>query len=194
MRLPTGAYLNGRPTMIAGEIEDLYPLSPVQQGMLFHSLYMPTAGVYFQQVSCILDGDLDVAAFRQAWTYVQARHAMLRSAVVWEDLDEPLQIVLRQATLPLSRHDWRNIPTDAQPQHMAAFMAADRARGLDLTAAPLMRLALIQLTDARYQLVWSRQHLLLDGWSVALVLQEVFASYAALVRGQRLELPTSRPY
>jgi amino acid adenylation domain-containing protein len=180
--------------MIVGEIEDIYPLSPVQQGMLFHSLYMPTAGVYFQQVSCILDGDLDVAAFRQAWVHVQARHAMLRSAVVWEDLDEPVQVVLRQAALPLSQHDWRNIPAADQSQHLAAFMVADRARGLDLSAAPLMRLALIRLADARYQFVWSRQHLLLDGWSVALVLQEVFASYAALVGGQPTTLPTPRPY
>src|SRR4051794_28752153 len=116
--------------MIAGEIEDHYPLSPVQQGMLFHSLYMPTAGVYFQQVSCILDGDLDVAAFQQAWALMQARHAVLRSAVVWQDLDEPLQVVLRQAGLPLIRHDWRELPAAAQSQQLAAFMAADRARGL----------------------------------------------------------------
>src|SRR5262245_44628551 len=84
-----------RPTMIAGEIEDLYPLSPVQQGMLFHTLYAPAAGVYLQQVSGVLHGELDLAAFRQAWAQAQARHTVLRSAVLWEDLAAPLLVVLR---------------------------------------------------------------------------------------------------
>jgi acyl-CoA synthetase (AMP-forming)/AMP-acid ligase II/nucleoside-diphosphate-sugar epimerase len=176
------------------EIEDIYPLSPMQRGMLFHTLYAPQSGVYFQQVGCTLHGDLDRAAFRRAWAYVMARHAVLRSAVVWEGLDEPMQVVLRQVPLPLEELDWRELPLDEQHVQRERFMQADQARGFDPLTAPLMRLALIQLADDAYQLIWSRHHLLLDGWSVSLILREVFRCYAMFRQGLPPGLEPPRPY
>jgi hypothetical protein len=74
-------------------IETFYPLSPMQQGMLFHSLTAPQSGVYFEQFSCTFKGDLNIAAFNYAWQQVVKRHAVLRTSFAWEGLKEPVQIV-----------------------------------------------------------------------------------------------------
>ncbi len=81
-------------------VEALYPLSPMQQGMLFHSLHSPDAGEYFRQLSLSLTGELDAAAFQSAWRAALQRHSVLRSAFVWEGVREPVQAVLREMELP----------------------------------------------------------------------------------------------
>ena len=176
------------------QVEDLYPLTPTQRGMLFHTLYAPQSGVYFQQEGFRLRGAFDLAAFRRAWERVLERHPVLRTAIVWEGIDEPVQVVFRQVRLPLEQHDWRATPPAEQRARLERFMEADRERGFDPLVAPLMRLALIRLADDAHEFIWSRHHLLLDGWSVSLVLKEVFVCYAAFRQGREPPLEQPRPY
>ncbi|HEY0607317.1 MAG TPA: amino acid adenylation domain-containing protein, partial [Herpetosiphonaceae bacterium] len=180
--------------MITDHIADLYSLSPMQRGMLFHTLYAPSSGVYFQQISCAIRGAFQVPAFAQAWEHVLQRHPILRSAMLWEDLDEPLQAVLEEIDLPLEELDWRGLAPAEQQAQLDRFLADDIARGFDLSAAPLLRLTLIRLDEQRYQFVWDYHHMLIDAWSMALILDEVFTSYAAFTHGEQPELPRSRPY
>ncbi len=175
-------------------IDDIYKLSPVQQGLLFHCLYAPESDVYFEQFSWTIDADLDLAAFTRAWELMQARHSILRTAFLWEELDEPLQVVQRQVALPTERHDWRDMATEERGARIEAFLAADRRRGFDLTAAPLMRLTLIRLADDIYQCIWSYHHLLLDGWSAGVLLQDVLGAYEAVRQGRAPNLQPRRPY
>ena len=175
-------------------IIDIYPLTPMQQGLLFHTLAAPESGVYVQQVSCLLLGELNHAAFLHAWQSVIARHPVLRSAVVWEQLAEPLQIVSEQVALPFHAHDWQALPAAEQQAQLDALLRADRARGFDLSSAPLMRLTLIQRDATTTYLLWSHHHLLLDGWSVPLVLDEVVRHYLAECAGQVVTLSQLRPY
>src|SRR5262245_45155545 len=121
--------------MSAEQIEDIYPLSPMQAGMLFHSLYAPQSGVYVGQFFWKIQGALDISAFTQAWQRVVDRYAVLRSSCVWEDLDEPLQVVRRSATLPLLHLDWRELPEAERQTRFAEFLADDRRRGFDLADA-----------------------------------------------------------
>jgi len=93
----------------AREVEDIYPLSGLQQGLLFHSLYAPQSAVYVVSVTRRLGGRLDVAAFRRAWQHVVERHAVLRTAFVGHELDRPVQVVRRRVTLPFELHDWRGV-------------------------------------------------------------------------------------
>jgi amino acid adenylation domain-containing protein/FkbM family methyltransferase len=174
-------------------IEDVYPLSPMQQGLLFHHLYAQEEGVYVVQITCELSR-LNVSAFEQAWQKIVARHSSLRTAFVWKDPAKPLQIVGRQLVLPLHREDWRGLSHAAQEQQFDERLATDRQRSFSLNKAPLMRLALFQIEDNAYKFLWSHHHLLLDGWSVALLFEEVFAYYEALCRAQHLELGYVRPY
>jgi hypothetical protein len=175
-------------------IEAAYPLSPMQHGMLFHTLYEPESGMYFQQLSCTLDGNLNVLAFQQAWQQVVERHPVLRTAFVWNKIEKPLQVVGRRVGLPWQQHDWRGMSAVEQQEKLEVFLQADREHGFQLSKAPLMRVTLIQMDESVYQFIYSFHHLLLDGWSMSLVLKEVFVFYEAFCQGQDLHLKRSRPY
>jgi amino acid adenylation domain-containing protein/non-ribosomal peptide synthase protein (TIGR01720 family) len=178
----------------AGGVEDLYPLSPMQQGMLFHSVYAPDSGMYTGQLSFALRGELDVEAYERAWQRAVERHAVLRTSFVWENLDEPLQAVNRGVRARLEEHDWRGLAAAEQERRLDALLEEERRRGFDLTVAPLMRLKLLRLGAESYRLVWTHHHLLLDGWSLSLLLREIFADYEALRRGVDARATPARPY
>jgi amino acid adenylation domain-containing protein len=172
----------------------IYPLSPMQQGMLFHTLYAPDSGVYFEQFSCTLGGKLNVAIFEQAWQQVVERHPVLRSLFVWENRKKPLQVVRQRVNLPWVNHDWRGLSPSEQQTQLEAFLTGDRTQGFQLDQAPLMRCALIRLGEETYEFIASFHHLLVDGWSLPILFQEVFAFYEAWNRGARLFLAMPRPY
>jgi amino acid adenylation domain-containing protein len=174
-----------------GIIEDVYPLSHMQSGMLFHHRYAPESEAYFEQVSCTIRGELDVALFERAWRKVIACHAVLRSVFDWEEFELPVQVVLRTVSLPLQRHDLRHLPPEAQRAAIEDLEASDRRQKFDLSKPPLMRLMLIRLGEHCHRLIWSHHHILLDGWSVALVANEVFTTYEQLKQG--LEIPPEGP-
>ncbi|HKR12409.1 MAG TPA: amino acid adenylation domain-containing protein [Pyrinomonadaceae bacterium] len=176
------------------EIEARYPLSPLQQGMLFHSVYAPDSSIYIGQLSFTLEGKLDVEAFAEAWRRAIARHAVLRTSFSWEDLEEPIQAVHQRVDLPFEQLDWsQHSPVD-QEQRLSALIEAERQRGFDLSAAPLMRLKLAQLDEESHVFVWTHHHLLLDGWSIAILLREIFADYENLKRGLDEQPQHSREY
>jgi amino acid adenylation domain-containing protein/non-ribosomal peptide synthase protein (TIGR01720 family) len=178
----------------AGGLEDLYPLSPMQQGMLFHSVYAPGSGMYTGQLSFALRGELDAEAFARAWQRAAERHPILRSSFVWENLDEPLQVVNKGVRARLEEHDWRDCVEAEQGRRLDALLEDERRRGFDPAVAPLMRLQLVRLGPGSHRLVWTHHHLLLDGWSLSLLLREVFDDYESLRRGVDARRPHPRPY
>ncbi|HWN43350.1 MAG TPA: amino acid adenylation domain-containing protein [Thermoanaerobaculia bacterium] len=175
-------------------IEDMYPLSPLQEGMLFHSLYAPETSHYFEQMTCTLFGDLDREAFQRAWQRVVERHAVLRTSFVWQSRDEPFQVVHRQVDLPWHEEDWRDLPGSEQEAKILDFMRDDRQRDFQLNRPPLVRIRLIRLADSSYRFIWSYHHLLLDGWCISLLVNELFSFYEAFRRGEDLRQPKPRPY
>ncbi|MEW6736658.1 MAG: condensation domain-containing protein, partial [Acidobacteriota bacterium] len=175
-------------------IEDIYELSPIQQGILFHSLYVSEPDMYFIQLLLTLRGAINVTAFRQAWQQVLGRHSVLRTSFHWEGVDKPLQVVQRQLELTIEQQDWRTFPELERQQLIENYIKTDRKRGFDITQAPLMRLALFHITEGEYQFVWSHHHLILDGWSMSLLLKEVFTFYESIVSGQPLIAESAHRY
>jgi amino acid adenylation domain-containing protein/non-ribosomal peptide synthase protein (TIGR01720 family) len=175
-------------------VEDIYPLSPVQQGMLFHALRDKESGVYVQQMTFRVEAGLQPAAFLAAWQQILARHAILRTAFHWEEVDEPLQIVQTHAQLSLAEYDLRGVAACDQRERLSAFLHRDRVRGFDLAAPPLMRLSLFRLDEHAYHVVWTFHHLLLDGWSLPVLFTELFALYEAARLGKTVRLPCPRPF
>jgi amino acid adenylation domain-containing protein/non-ribosomal peptide synthase protein (TIGR01720 family) len=171
--------------LLGGErgIESVAPLTPVQEGMLFHTLTAPRPGVYVQQVLCSLGGPLDEAAFRRAWQGLAERHGILRTSFAWQGLTRPLQIVHARAELAWELHDWRGTTEDEQEERLRALLAEDRLRGFDLTRAPLLRFTLVRRGESSWRLLWSHHHILLDGWSVQVLLGELMQSYDDLRHG-----------
>ena len=175
-------------------LEDIYQLSPMQQGMLFHTIYTPESGAYFEQTLFTIAGELDVEMFERAWQQVVDRHSILRSSFLWEELERPQQVVHRRVRAPFEKLDWSDLPASVQEQRLANYIASDRANGFDLATPPLMRLALFRFSDQLHRFVFSRHHLLIDRWSRSLLLKEVAAFYEALRKGAEPTLPPLRPY
>lgn len=175
-------------------IEAMYYLSPLQQGLLFHRLADAASDPYFYQYAYRLRGDLRLDAFEQAWQSAVDRHAVLRTAFIWEGVEKPLQVVRRQVRLPIERHDWRGVPEEEQRARFQSLLERDRAAGVDLLQPPLMRLHLIRKEEREWLLVNSHHHILLDGWSMAILLRDVLTAYETLVTGKTAALATTRPY
>ncbi|WP_244190386.1 non-ribosomal peptide synthetase [Streptomyces caeruleatus] len=171
-------------------VEDVLPLSPLQQGLLFHALFDESAqDVYTMQSLVEIEGPLRPALLRTAAEELFARHANLRSAFLHEDLDEPVQVVLKQVPV-----HW--LDADATDEDEAArLIAADATARFDLTDPPLLRLTLLRRATDRWLLILTNHHLLLDGWSIPLLARELLQLYAAqLAPGTTPPLPAVRPY
>ena len=175
-------------------IEDLYPLSPLQKGLLFHVLHADGADMYLNQLSWVLEGPLDVTAVARAWQETVARHASLRTGFLWEGLEEPLQVVMRDAQLPIRSEDWREVPPSEFEARFAAWIDADRRQGFELERAPLLRLALLRIGERAWRFVLSYSHLVLDGWSMPLLVREVFSRYGAVQLGSARGWPEAPAY
>jgi len=167
----------------------------MQEGMLFHSL-MGSAEErpYHIQMSWGLEGELDVEAYRRAWEGAIAANAVLRSGVQWEGLEKPLQVVWREVELPFEVEDLSGLGPDLQEGRLEEYLAEDLRRGFELDRPPLLRLVVFGLGEGKWELVWSFQHLILDGWSVSLLLEEVSRRYEAARLGTETQDEERRPY
>ena len=146
-------------------IEDILPLSPLQEGLLFHALYDAQGpDVYTVQLELELEGALDAGVFEASIQGVIGRHASLRAGFVQEHLRRPVQVVLARAAAPWRLIDLSHLDELAQQDRLAAILEADRPERFDLQAPPLMRFALIRLAAERHRLLISNHHLLMDGW------------------------------
>jgi len=175
-------------------IEDIYELSPMQQGMLFHTLYTEGSDSYFEQFCYNLSGELDEGSFRKAWEEVVARHGVLRTSFQWKGISKPVQLVNRSIELPWKTLDWSNLSKDEQLIEFNKFLKSDRAEGFVMEQAPLMRCALIKMSKDSYEFVWSFHHILMDGWSYPVLQKEVFTIYEALKENKTYELARPLSY
>jgi len=178
----------------AAPFEDLYPATPIQEGILFHTLSAPDSGVYVEQVHLALGPELDAGAFRRAWEGLIRRHAVLRTAFSWLEQDRMLQVVEGEVELPWEDLDWRQLSAEEEKRRLEAFLEADRRRGFELEKAPLMRFALLGLGARGHRFVWTQHHAVSDGWSLGVELREIFELYRAAREGRPPELPPARPY
>ncbi len=169
------------------ELEDLYALSPMQQGILFHSLMQDRGGnSYINQMRLAVQG-LDPQRFQEAWQATLQAHPILRSGFIWQgDLEHPVQVVYRHCTLPLRCEDWRG--RGAVLQALDVLADQEQAGPFDLLHAPLLRLVLVQTSDEDWEIIYTHHHVLMDGWSNSRVLGEVLQRYS----GQALLPPTTR--
>src|SRR5258706_15790439 len=158
-------------------LETGYPLSPIQEGILFYCLYAPNSDPYISQLDLLLEGELDVGLFEAAWQAIVDRHEVLRTSFHWDEFQRPIQIPHSKATVSFQENDWREIPAAEQERAFQDLLTQDRFRGLDLASAPLMRFVLCHLGEREFRFLWTYHHLLIDGWSISLLLKEVFSTY-----------------
>ncbi|MCG8615434.1 MAG: amino acid adenylation domain-containing protein, partial [Desulfobacterales bacterium] len=169
-------------------IETLYPLSPMQQGMLFHTLHEEDPNVYTTQLHCRIRGPLDPGVFRRSWETLLARHPALRTVFI-HDEGQPLQVVLKETNLPWHDLDWTGIPEAEHARKLEELLTHERQQAFDPGQAPLMRIRLIREARDQYQFVLHQHHLLADGWSIAQLFTELLDLYHT-----DAALPAVRPY
>lgn len=164
-------------------VEDIYPLTGMQQLMLVHALRGAGAALLEEQLACTIEGEFDTALLREAWRSAIARHPALRTAIAWQGLERPLQVVRQTVELPWTEYDWRDLSPDVQRQRLDAWRADESGLRFDLTRAPLMKLTLFRLADLRWRFVCRAHHLLFDGWSLAVLLRDVLETHQSLRAG-----------
>jgi len=172
-----------------GHLEDLYPLAPMQRYMAHRHRRQHVPGLYvIHMVTPLRNLRLNVEAFERAFRTVVARHAALRTSFVLDGLDTPMQAVWSNVSVPVEQHDWRGIDAEEQQRRIGEYVREARQRGLDLSAAPQMKLTLIRTEDDTYEFVWIFNYMIQEGWSYPLILKDFFACYDAYARGAEPEL------
>jgi amino acid adenylation domain-containing protein len=177
-----------------GGIEDIYPLTPGQEGMLFHALSDPEAGHYVEQFVCRLKGDLNLDTLEKAWHRLIARHSALRTSIHWSDFDQSFQLVHGEAGNPIDYHDWRGLTSSEHDKRLTDHLNSDRRLGFELSRPPLSRLTVFRLDADSHRLVWSIHHVVVDGWCLSILLHEMFEIYESLEKGREPALHPNRPY
>lgn len=175
-------------------VEDIYPLTPAQAGMLFHSLAGPADDIYTGHFTAVIDGIADPAALAEAWQRVADRTSALRTAIVWRGISEPVQVVYRHVEVPVAHHDLRDLsPAEQQAEARRHWEQCTRQQ-VELRRAPLLRLTILRLSDVSVRLLWSAHHLILDGWSFASVLSDVFDQYSVVTGDDTIVAAARRPF
>jgi amino acid adenylation domain-containing protein/non-ribosomal peptide synthase protein (TIGR01720 family)/FkbM family methyltransferase len=165
------------------QADRLYPLSALQEGMLFHALYDDRVMAYTNRFTCeLINPDLD--AFTQSWDHLLKSHSILRTAFYHDAFSKPVQCVYKEAAMPVTILDFRHMTAEEQGRQIERFEEEDQEKGFDLREAPLMRITLFRLADDRYFMLWLFHHIILDGWSMPVLMQEVLQNYDALVAGK----------
>ncbi|MES2740502.1 MAG: amino acid adenylation domain-containing protein [Pseudomonadota bacterium] len=178
----------------AHNIEDIYPLSPLQQGMLFHTLLDGDSGVYLMQDRYRIGGAIDGQAFLRAWQLVVQAHPALRTSFVWKTQKQPMQIVHQSVDVPVEQFDLRGHTAAEQEAFILDVLAQEQTRGFDLSKPPLIRFRLVRLADASYEFIRSFHHILMDAWCISLVTVECMNVYADLIAGRAPRLARPRRY
>lgn len=175
------------------DVEDIYQLSPLQQGMLFHELAEPGSGLYMLHRGYELTGPLSSEIFLEAWQRAVSRHPPLRTSFNWKDVEVPVQIVYGGANRPPTVGDWSDVAEGELAERIEA-LAQEMLLPFDFEKAPLVRVALMRLSADRHYFALTFHHILMEGWSVEIILSEVFAECGALMEGRVSTIPTRRPF
>jgi amino acid adenylation domain-containing protein/thioester reductase-like protein/non-ribosomal peptide synthase protein (TIGR01720 family) len=175
-------------------LERVYPLSPMQEGLLLHSLSEPLRGLYCEQLVLDLRGDCDLERMTRAWQLAVDSFDVLRTAFIWQGLLRPLQYVVKTCPVELDVTDWTGLESQEEQERFSRFLEEDRSRGFRFDHAPMHRFALFRLADDRTRLTFTFHHAMLDGWSLSMLIGTVVGAYGALETQATLPLIQSRPY
>ena len=175
-------------------LENVCRLTPMQQGILFHSVSHQHTDLYCQQTLYAIHGHLDAAAFRKACQAAVDHEPVLRTSFMWEAAEGPLQVVHRRVRLPFEEQDLRALAATEQEDAVRRLADAERELGFDLSRPPLLRAKLLRLADDVWRLIWVVHHLVLDGWSVPLLVKQILAYYQGYCEGREVRLPPAHPF
>ncbi|MGY4761311.1 non-ribosomal peptide synthase/polyketide synthase [Paenibacillus caseinilyticus] len=176
------------------KIADVYPLSPMQEGMLFHALLDPESAAYFEQTTYTSHGPLDMELVNESFNKLLERYEILRSVIAHKYVERPRQIVLAGRRADVIYEDLTHLDEQQQKAYLEQFERTDRAKRFDLSRDLLIRLSVLKLGDREYRVIWSSHHILTDAWSTGILMKEFFDLYAKLRNHEATDAPKPVPY
>ncbi|WP_028595413.1 condensation domain-containing protein, partial [Paenibacillus assamensis] len=176
------------------EIQDIYSLSPMQEGILFHAMLDSKSTAYFEQIEFDIAGEVDVELVEESMNAVIARHDVFRTVFVTDKVKQPRQVVLKERPITVHYEDWVALSQDEQQEKLCQFRAADMAKGFDLVKDPLMRLTVFKLAATSYRWIWSHHHIVMDGWCVSIVMKQFMEYYQLKKQGLLVPRYKAVPY
>ena len=176
-------------------IKDIYPLSPMQEGLLFYALYKKNSSMGFLQTSYRLQGTLDIFLVEKSLNELFKRHDVLRTAIIFKQVELPLQLVLKDRKVDFSYKDLRGMTSPEEKEtFIKEFKEKNRLRSFDLSQDVLMRVKVIRMEDSTYEFTWSVHHIVLDGWCIGILISEFFEIYNSLLANGFYRLPPPVSY
>ncbi|MEN7436600.1 amino acid adenylation domain-containing protein [Bacillus amyloliquefaciens] len=176
------------------EIQDIYPLSFMQEGMLFHSLLDHDSRAYFEQAVFTISGKLDRERFQKSIDTVFERYDIFRTTFIHKNVAKPRQVVLKNRPSRVQFHDISHLDEKAQDKYADRFRKEDKDKGFDLQSDPLMRVSILKKAPERYVCIWSHHHIVMDGWCFGIVMKEFLMIYQSLGDGRLPSLEPVQPY
>ena len=172
-------------------ISAIYPLSGLQEGILFHGLYNEGTGAYLEQFVCNLTG-IEISTFTKSWDSVLRKHSILRSSFLYDQASVPIQCVYTNVQLPIEVVDISELSSDEQVVAIKKYQETDITKPFNFKVAPLIRIGLLQLSANRFHMVWTSHHLLFDGWSIPVLMQEFLNNYELIASGKEVDIEEDR--
>ncbi|PZE20565.1 non-ribosomal peptide synthetase [Paenibacillus xerothermodurans] len=176
------------------QVQDMYYLSPMQEGMLFHTVLNPGRSFYVEQISMQIQGTFRADLLAESMNVIVDRHDIFRTVFVHEKMKRPVQVVLKHRAFQVQETDLSGLSAAEQEQRVQAYKQQDKARGFDLSKDIPMRTVVFNKGNNSYEWVWSYHHIVLDGWCFGIVVQELFRVYEALLHNRAYSLPPVKPY
>ncbi|MFC9773776.1 amino acid adenylation domain-containing protein [Paenibacillus chitinolyticus] len=176
------------------EIEKMSHLTPLQEGMLFHALMNPDSHAYLEQVSLSIRGDLDMQALERSFRLLVQRHETLRSNMYHKNVAKPRQIVFKEREASVFFKDLALLPDSERNAELESLIQADKNRPFDISKELLVRLTVLRTSRQEYTLLFTFHHIIMDGWCIGIVLEELLSYYEAEKNGRQASLPEVRPY
>ena len=176
------------------DIKDIYILSPMQQGMLFHSIIDDNASVYFEQANFSIKGYVDISLFEKSFNYIIEKYDPLRTVFLYEKVNQPLQVVLKKRNGTILFDDISSLEDKAKKVFIEEFKQKDRGQGFDLSKDLLMRISVIRTDKEAYEIIWSFHHIIMDGWCLGIILEDFFKVYSSLLKKKPIIDSNYYPY
>ena len=177
------------------EIEDVYPLSPMQEGMLFHALLDSDSGNYFGQTTCVLKGSLNMQAIEQSMNELMSRYDVLRTIFLHEGYERSLQVVLKERKINFTYQDLREAClSGSKEEAIELYQRKDRSMKFNLSKDVLMRLSVLQTAEEEYVMIWSHHHIVMDGWCIGIIVNEFRKIYWKITAGHEISLSPPTRY
>lgn len=169
-------------------VVDILPLSPMQKGILFHTIYETETEGYVNQLQCSFNNDIDVQLFTRCWNHIFSSHTILRTSFYSDSLGIPVQVVHKDVTVPITEIDLSSINAKDLEREVEQIMVADQKKGFDINAAPLLRFTIIRLPAKKTKLIITNHGIISDGWSQAVLFGAFVTNYNSLAKGELLDV------